>query len=138
MIEKVCDLWLEPAEYRCIPTSGALTAEGSAVMDFGVAVEAARRFSGIEVDLGRLIASRGNHVHLIRPGLVSFPIKQFDWSGPAPQIIERSARELAQLVGTAKTLLPRPGCGKGELDWQTVAPLLASLPDNVLIVSSEP
>ena len=134
MIEKVCNLWLERAEYRCIPTDGAVTGSGEAVMDFGVAREAAQKFQGIEVDLGRLIASRGNHVHLVRPGVVSFPIKQYAWSGPSLQTIERSARELCALVGDAKTLLPRPGCGPGELAWEEVAKVLSNLPDNIIVI----
>jgi hypothetical protein len=134
MIEKVCNLWLEPAEFRCIPTSGAIGPDGSAMMDSPIAVEAAKRFAGIETDLGRLIAARGNHVHLIRPGLVSFPIKQFQWSAPALPVITRSAQELAALVGTAKTLLPRPGVGPGGLNWEDVAKALAALPDNIIVI----
>lgn len=134
MNEKVCNLWLESAEYRCIPTIGAITAAGEAIMDTGLAKEAVQRFQGVEVDLGRFIASRGNRVHLLRPGIVSFPIQQYEWSGPNLQIIERSARQLAELVGEAKTLLPRPGCGPGELSWEQVSPALSSLPDNVIVI----
>lgn len=134
MQEKTCNLWLERADYRCIPTTGALNDEGEAVMDSGVAKEAAQRFDGVAVDLGRLIASRGNHAHIIRPGLVSFPIQQYQWSGPNLQVIERSARELVELVGDAKTLLPRPGCGEGGLSWEEVSKVLASLPDNIWVI----
>ncbi len=134
MKEKVCDIWLEPGEFRCLPTSGALTSSGEAILDAKVAREAAQRFHGLAADLGRLIAARGNHVHLIRSGLASFPIKQYEWAKPSIEIIERSARELAALVGTAKTLLPQPGCDQGELTWETVAPVLSFLPDNIIIV----
>jgi hypothetical protein len=134
MQEKVCDIWLEPAEFRCIPISGTLTSSGEAVLDTALAREAAQRFHGLASDLGRLIAARGNHVHLIRPGLVSFPIRQYDWAKPSAEIIERSARELGATVGTAKTLLPQPGCGPGELTWEVVAPVLSFLPDNVIVV----
>ena len=71
MQEKVCDIWLEPADFRCIPTSGALTSNGEAVLGPGIAHEASQKFQGLALDLGRLIAARGNHVHLIRPGLLS-------------------------------------------------------------------
>ena len=134
MNEKVCNLWLEPAEYRCIPTTGAVASDGSAVMDSGLALEATKHFNGVDIDLGRLLASRGNHVHVIRPGLLSFPIKQFQWTGPSLQFIERSARELCEIVGGARTLLPRPGCGPGELQWEQVAKVLASLPDNIIVI----
>jgi len=134
MQEKVCDIWLEPGEFRCLPTSGALTSSGEAVLDARVAREAAQRYQGLAADLGRLIAARGNHVHLIRPGLVSFPVRQYEWAKPTTEIIERSARELAALVGTAKTLLPRPGCEEGQLTWEMVAPVLSFLPDNIIVV----
>ncbi len=137
MIEKVCNIWIERADFRCILTSGALTTGGEAIIEGGVAAEAARRFQGVEIDLGRLIASRGNHVHLIRPGLISFPIKQYQWSGPTLQLIERSARQLVALVGNAKTLLPRPGCGPGELAWDDVAKALAFLPDNIIVIQHQ-
>lgn len=134
MVEKSCNLWLEAAEFRCIPTIGALSGDGSAIMESPIEKQAVQRFAGIDSDLGRMIASLGNHVHVIRPGLVSFPIKQYQWSGPNLQIIQRSVQELIALVGAAKTLLPRPGCGPGELTWEQVSPLLASLPDNIIVI----
>ena len=133
MIEKTCNLWLEPADYRCILTNAAV-ADGEAVLETRSAREAATKYAGLALDLGRLLTARGNHVHVIRPGLCSFPTKQYQWAGPTQAIIERSARELAALVGTSKTLLPQPGCGEGELAWADVAKVLACLPDNVIVV----
>ena len=90
MNETACNLWLERADYRCILTSGAV-ANGEAVLDTPSAREAAKRYQGLEIDLGRLLTSRGTHVHLVRPDLISFPIKQFQWSGPTVDVIRRSA-----------------------------------------------
>lgn len=134
MIDKVCNLWTERADFRCIPTTGATSDDGAAVMDSGVALEAAKKFHNIEVDLGMLLASRGNHVHLVRPGVVSFPIQQYQWSGPSLQTIERSGHELCSLVGDAKTLLPRPGCSPDGLKWEDVAKALEFLPDNIIVI----
>ena len=134
MIEKACNLWIEPADYRCILTSAAV-ANGEAVLESRSARVAGERFAGLAADLGRMLTARGNHVHLIRPGLCSFPIKQYQWSGPDLQLITRSARELAELVGAAKTLLPRPGCGDGELAWEDVSKAIAFLPDSVVAVT---
>ncbi len=131
-MEKVCNLWLEPADYRCILSTGVLTPDGMAVMDSGIAKEAAQKFSGIEIDLGRALASRGNHVHEIRPGILNFPIQQFEWSGPDLNIIERSGHELVEFVGEAKALLPRPG--GDALSWEDVANVLSFLPDNIVVV----
>jgi hypothetical protein len=133
MIEKACDLWLERADYRCIITSGAVDGGGEAILESPSAVAAAKKFAGVATDLGRLINSRGNHVHVIRPGLLSFPIKQFQWSGANLQIIQRSANELAQIVGAGKTLLPKPLQGAAPT-WEQVKPLLASLPDTVIVI----
>jgi hypothetical protein len=132
MLEKDCNIWIESADFRCIPTTGATTPDGTAIMDFGVAAESVKKFAGIDIDLGHLIKSRGNHVHQIRPGLLSFPMQQYAWSGPNLMIIERSAKQLATIVGTAKTLLPRPGCGPGQLNWEDVKKVLEFLPDNII------
>jgi hypothetical protein len=133
-----CNLWLERADYRCVPTSGSVRGDGTAVMDYGIAQEAARRFVDLEADLGRLLASRGNHVHLLRPGLLSFPIKQYAWSGPDLRIIQRSAQELCSMVGNARTLLPKPTLGEtGGASWAQVAETLAFLPENIMIVDHQ-
>jgi hypothetical protein len=134
MQEKACDLWLEPAEFRCIPISGTLTSEGEALLDTEIARQAAQRFHGLASDLGRLIAARGNHVHIIRAGLLSFPTRQFQWAKPSLEIITRSAHELAAVIKDAKTLLPQPGCDKDELTWEAVSAVLSFLPDNVIVV----
>ncbi len=134
MIQKTCNLWLERADYRCILTSGAVGGDGEALLECRSAREAAAKFAGLAGDLGRMIQARGNHVHLVRPGLCSFPIKQFQWSGPNMQVIARSAHELAELVKSAKTLLPRPGCGPGEFPLADVVNALSFLPDSVVLV----
>ncbi|MHC4611305.1 MAG: ADP-ribose-binding protein [Planctomycetota bacterium] len=135
MQQKTCNLWIEKADYRCILTSGALTGEGTAILDSGIAKQAAERFADLDGDLGRLIASRGNHVHLIRPGLLSFPVKQYQWSGLNLPIIKRSAQQLPALVGEAKTLLPCPACVPDGPSLEEVTEALSSLPDNVILVT---
>jgi hypothetical protein len=132
MTEKSCHLWLEHTEFRCILTSGAVSG-GAAVLETRSARDAAGKFAGIAEDLGSMILARGNHVQLVRPGVIAFPIKQYQLSGPTKQVIERSARELAELVKAAKTVLPKPGCGPGELNWEDVKAALASLPDTVIV-----
>jgi hypothetical protein len=49
------------------------------------------------------------------------------------EIIARSAHQLVKLTeeaGWAWVVLPRPGCGAGELDWNTVKPILDDILDN--------
>jgi len=48
-------------------------------------------------------------------------------------LVERSARQLAELAdkqGYNNIVLPRPGCGNGELAWEDVKPLLQSYLDD--------
>ena len=134
MQEKDCDLWIEPADYRCVPTSGAVAGDGAAVMDSGVALQAKQKYTNLDVDLGRLLTSRGNHVHELRPGLVSFPIKQYEWSGIVVDVVRRSVNELQALVGDAKTLLPRLDFKDEDVPWETIAEVLSTLPDNFVVV----
>ena len=138
MKEQTCNLWTTRADYRCIPTTGATNPDGTAMLSSGIAAEAARQFNGLDVDLGRLLTSSGNHVHRLRPGLLSFPVQQFAWAKPNLQIIGRSARELMAIVGDSLTLLPRPGCDEGGLPWEEVAKVLADLPDNIIVVVHKP
>lgn len=135
MIEKACSFWIEPADYRCILTHGATDDEGNAFLDSIMAVEAAGKFAGLAGDLGKMIVSRGNHVHEIRADLLSFPIKQYQWSGPDLAIISRSVQQLARIVGDKKTLLPKPEVTDGGPTWEQIAAALAPLPDTVFVVT---
>lgn len=135
MIEKTCNLWIEPADWRCIPTIGVTNDDGTAQLDDPLAKEAGLRYAALDVDLGRLLSSRGNHVHELRPGLLSFPIKQYLWSGVDLTIVRRSAYELLDLVGDAKTLLPRPKPAPNDPPWEKIAEVLAFLPDNIVVVA---
>lgn len=51
-------------------------------------------------------------------------------------IIEQSAYQLLDItneMGWSKVLIPRPGCGAGELNWQDIKPLLESILDDRFI-----
>jgi hypothetical protein len=54
------------------------------------------------------------------------------------KLIERSVRQLIKLTdrhGWKRVMLPRPGCGAGELDWQDVKPLLRPLDDRFFVIT---
>lgn len=138
MIELCGDLWTLPGLARCITTNGEVDRNGRAVMGRGCALEAARYDPALKADLGQLLVERGNHVHLLRarpskPMLISFPVKHH-WCDPADlELIERSAKELVDLCNVhillqtrrqGCVLVPRPGCGAGQLDWDDVRPVL--------------
>ncbi len=124
-----------------VTTSGSLTRKGKAVMLRGVASQAAARFPDFPLILGRLLQERGNHVHPLGEGVVSFPVEESAWENPDLRLISRSAgelRELADREGWDLVVVPRPGCGGGGLNWREVRPLLEEHFDHRFIVISAP
>jgi len=135
MKQMVGNFWITKADYRCIPVSGALTPEGAAILDSTIAKQAADRFANLDGDLGRMVAATGSHVYVIRPGVLSFPVKRYLWSALDLEIIKRSGRELAQIVGESKTLLPMPDFGAAGPTAEQIVEALSFLPDNVTLLT---
>ena len=141
MLEVCGDIWELGAGVIVVTTSGSLTRAGKAVMARGVAGQAARRFPHLPGELGLLLQSSGNHVHLLSDGIVSFPVEESAWEWPDLRLIARSAQELRELAdrqGWGKVLVPRPGCGGGGLDWREVRPLLEGAFDDRFVVITVP
>lgn len=151
MREAFGDLWVLKGDLVCITTNGAVNKGGNNVMGAGCALEARTRYPGIERKIGTSLATgrlaflylgRCYDVFGMGRELAAFPTK-FHWKGKSDlALIEQSARELMEFLSGAKTfeqvLLPRPGCGLGGLNWNTVQPLLASiLDDRVVVVGFE-
>lgn len=148
MIELVGDLWRLPALVRCITTNGEVDSRGRAVMGVGCAKQAADFEPALKADLGRKLTECGNHVHILRqrPGramLVSFPTKHRWRESANLDLILRSANELVSTVNIyallvndngdipdGSVLLPRPGCGAGQLSWEQVAEVLRPVLDD--------
>lgn len=132
------NLWTFPADLRVITTNGFVKRNGNAVMGRGCALEATRRYPGIERVLGDRLAKRGNHVHLLGPSLASFPVKHAWWEEADIALIRRSARELIELLDRhtnyQRVVMPRPGCGNGRLAWADVEPEIAPLLDDRITV----
>lgn len=143
MIEVRGNLWTYPADVRIITTNGFIKKNGEAVMGRGCAFEATQKFPSIAKDLGTRLLREGNHVHVLGlyggDILLSFPVKQNWYEKALPHLIRQSAKELALLVTDLPPervwVLPRPGCGNGQLTWEEVKPLLADLPDNVHVIT---
>jgi hypothetical protein len=136
----------------CIPTNGVVKRNGCAVMGRGFARSAREgTIEDVAGTLGTLLRERGNHVHDLGEytnedgatfHLVSFPTKEHWKDNATLDLIERSARELAQLIKRRhwkRVYLPAPGCGNGHLSWNRVKPRLERhLPGNVTILSLKP
>ncbi len=74
MFETAGDIW----EYSglsviVITTNGSLTRDGRAVLGRGVARQAATKFPGLAVILGRLLTECGSHVFDLGNDIVTFP-----------------------------------------------------------------
>lgn len=142
MQEQQTDIWsFWGRAVLAITTNGSVTRDGRSIPGRGVARAAAERFPELRQRLGALLASGGNHVYEILPGLVSFPVEETPFSPPDRRLIRRSAEELRQLAdrqGWQRIVVPRPGCGGGGLHWQEVRPLVADLFDERFIVVAAP
>jgi hypothetical protein len=138
LLEIAGDIWAYAAtSIIVITTNGSLTPDGRAIFGRGVARQAALHCPGLAHKLGRLLTEKGNHVHDLGDGIVSFPVEETPWSLPDPRIIARSAQELRQLAdrsGWRQIIVPRPGCGGGGLAWEDVKPLLEPWLDERFVV----
>jgi hypothetical protein len=154
MLEDVVDLWTEEAPAKCITINGTLKKGNRLVMGAGVAGQAESRYPDFPKIAGKYIAKNGNHVtfygawylrgqHIAqaRPEdvfyFITFPVK-YNWYEDADlELIERSSKELMQLLDQhpwKKVLLPRPGCGYGHLKWEDVKPVIEPILDDRVVV----
>lgn len=147
MIEVVGDLWTYPADVRVITTNGTVKKNGECVMGRGCAAEAKQKWPGIALGLGNLIRQHGNVPFcLFSPqndgdkfALWSFPVKHAWYDKADIVLIQKSAKLLRAeccayaddwLDRDAVIVMPRPGCGNGHLDWNTVKLVLAPILDD--------
>ena len=148
MREEKGNLWTYPdADAICVTTNGQTKRNGDAVMGRGTALQAKQRFPGIEKTLGEQLRRSGNVPAILyswpvahtnrRTALLSFPVKHL-WAQPAdPDLIVQSARLLVELADRREwktVVLPRPGCGNGQLRWEDVGPMIAPLLDDRFVV----
>lgn len=157
MLEMDCDA-------LCITTNGFVKSNGAAVMGAGIAKQMRVTIPGLDKILGQKIAREGNNVHPLivfnDVWIVSFPVKPITevsdgtnfvrhkffaegtivpgWACKANvDLIVRSCEQLVKLAdqyGWKKVLIPRPGCGAGELNWNQVRKVIEPLLDDRFVV----
>lgn len=160
MKEKKGNMLSMSCDALCITTNGFVKNNGKAVMGAGIAKQVSHLIGGIDETLGEKIIREGNKVHLLTYveaiALVSFPVKPIvetsdgtnfvshkhfpvgttvpGWACKADiQLIEKSCHQLVELtdrMGWKKVLLPRMGCGHGELKWEDVKQVVEPLLDD--------
>jgi len=168
MIERCTDIWqlYAAGEVVCITTNGFVKRNGHAVMGRGTAYQAAQRWPDLPAILGQMVREYGNVVQVVRDRLIAFPVKpgegisngtnvvrhmrhQFPPGHQVPgwamvadlDIIACSLRQL-DLLRRARSwkrvYLPRPGCGAGELDWESQVRPLCEQYGDWLVVTNRP
>ncbi len=144
MIELKGNIWDQEADIILITTNGTVKANGRAVMGKGCALEAKKKYKGIDQILGEVIIGVGNYptvlINFSKPKIVSFPTKHNWWEKSDIDLIEQSCKELKEWIDCTtykKIVLPRPGCGNGQLSWDVVKPILEKYFDDRFIVCSK-
>jgi len=143
MKEVYGDLWAyedRKGFYILITTNGFIKNNGEGVMGAGVARQAAEKYPELPRLLGQSLIRRGNVVSRLTDQIFSFPVKH-EWFRDADlKLIKKSVAELNRRASgnpKRKYVLPRPGCGSGNLTWTKVRPLMEGLPDNVFVIERE-
>lgn len=136
------DMWMYPARIRCVTTNGDVNRYGQAVMGRGVALQASKRWPHLRKTFADLLKIEGNHVMSLGSfefgggfiDLWSFPVKHHWYEVADLKLIERSAREAMNYAirvnYTDPIVLPRPGCGNGQLSWADVKPVIENILDD--------
>src|SRR5271163_955499 len=150
MIESSFDIWVyhnQPGNIVCITTNGFVKTNGQAVMGRGCALEAKQRFPDLPLRFGIYLKRQGNTAGYVFPSghayddkLLVFPVKHNWWETADLGLIAKSRTFLCgEAIHNPDIIyhLPRPGCGNGKLDWETVEPYLEILPNNVVVHHKE-
>lgn len=133
------NLWDVPSDAICITTNGTLRRDGSCVMGRGCAAEAKLYHPKIDFLLGAGIKKHGNCVLWFKDlKIFSFPVKHNWWEKADIDLIVTSANQLkssvdnltSQGVKLENVVIPRPGCGNGQLKWTDVKPAIEDILDD--------
>ncbi len=96
-------------------------------MGRGIALQLKQNYPKLPFRLGELILEHGNRPFRLALSIWTMPVKHH-WAEKADLgLITASLIELTRMVGRFEPeglMLPRPGCGNGQLDWDNVKPLV--------------
>ena len=145
MLEKPGIIWKSNADVICIPTNGAINSITNRLMmeEHGVGYEAEEFGLDLNSDFARHVEMKGNTPCLllrnINPNFCSMPIRHGYREKPDLALIERSIKQIVNIMDTSKWLktiaLPRPGCEYEELDWENeVKPVIGPLLDERFMI----
>lgn len=156
MLDMDCDALI-------VTTNGFTKVNGEAVMGRGIAKQIADLMPEIPKTLGKMLQLYGNNVLLLTTNpmpIVGFPVKPVavknngtnvvshcktaigTWTAgflakADIQIIEKSLIQLVELANSKPEwkviLIPRVGCGAGELDYKDIKPLMEKYLDDRFI-----
>jgi hypothetical protein len=140
MILEVGDMWvaLEETDLFLITANATIKRNGALVMGRGLALEAKRRFPGLDLACGRLVGDRQVYGVGVLPApftpLGLFQVKNHFRERADLDLIKRSVRALLSLLEFSRLErvdLNFPGIGNGGLPQSCVLPLIEPLPDRV-------
>jgi hypothetical protein len=144
MLELTGNIWDLDGDGLCITTNRIVKEDGRAVMGAGIAKQCLERYPGVDKVLAYHIQEWPNNlittlvIDFVRQQrIISFPTK-YDWRDDSDlKLIVKSANQLMDYIKWNKlgeVLLPRPGVGMGNLDWEVVKATIAPILDDRVIV----
>ena len=131
------NIWSYEADWVVVTTNGIVKKNGEAVMGRGVARQAKDRFPNLARRLAHVLKRRGNHIAIFEDiKIVTFPTKHNWKDSSSLELIDQSCVEIASLPYDATFVMPKPGCGLGNLTWNQVRPILEKrLDDRFTVVT---
>ena len=127
------------ADAICCTTNGVVKPNGLLTMGKGIAEKFAIKYPKLPEILGEFVYRMGNKSYAIYPNgvregliVITIPTK-IHWQYPSPiPLIRKSLTELVEhSKNFKKVLLPRPGCGNGQRDWEKeIKPICLELLDD--------
>ena len=129
MREVVGDIWNFASQgWIVVTTNSVIKSDGTAVMGAGIALEAAKRFPSLPLELASRLRNVGNCVHyFLDYKIITFPTKRHWKDKSEIDLIIAGAAQLKKDLLTFRCqqrpvqyFLPRLGCGNGGLAWEDV------------------